>query len=461
MSNSLLKNFDLHKCILSAIGLTTAVMQPIHAAQKPNVIVIYTDDLGYGDVGCYGAEGYETPHLDQMAKEGMRFTDFSTSSSICTPSRAGLLTGRYAKRWGHNGKVYFPDSKDGMPPSEITIAEMLKPQGYQTALVGKWHLGHQPQYLPTAQGFDYYFGIPYSNDMWQAPEIPLAKNVIFNDGLTRDDYLDPKQATAKFRNRVPLMQRTEVIEWPVDQTQLTRRYTEEALAFIRENENGPFFLYFAHAMPHIPLYASEPFKGSSERGLFGDVIQEIDWSVGQILSFLNERGLAENTLVVFTSDNGPWLQKKTEAGSADPLRNGKFSDYEGGCRVPCIAWQPGFIPTNQVCNVNTSTLDILPTIASLSGAELPKNRVLDGLDITPVLKGDFGNAPKRDYQLYRSKNAIRVGDWKYLKTKNKIELYNLASDTSEQQNLADNYPEKVSSLAKKLAEVNAKMRRSQ
>ncbi|MGJ8673441.1 sulfatase family protein [Rubritalea sp.] len=445
---------------LTLLGITSVManLASTAEAQKPNVIIIYTDDLGYGDLGCYGAEGYETPHLDQMAKEGMRFTDFSTSSSICTPSRAGLLTGRYAKRWGHNGKVYFPDSKDGMPPSEITIAEMLKTEGYQTALVGKWHLGHQPEYLPTSQGFDYFFGIPYSNDMWHDPKTPLADNAVFREDLTRKDYLDSKLANKSSRNRVPLMQGTEVIEWPVDQAQLTRRYTEEALAFIRENENGPFFLYFAHAMPHIPLYASEQFKGKSEHGLFGDVIQEIDWSVGQLLTFLKERGLAENTLVVFTSDNGPWLSKKKDAGNAGPFRAGKMTDYEGGNRVPCIAWKPGTVPAGKVCNIQTSTLDMFPTIAALAGAELPSDRAIDGLDVSSILKGEFENAPQHDYHLYRSKNAIRVGDWKYVKGKKKIELFNLATDKGEKENLAKSHPEKVQSLAKKLTEVNAQMK---
>lgn len=440
-------------CLISAAGLTAAESMP------PNVILIYTDDLGYGDLACYGAQGYETPHLDRMAQEGMRFTDFSTSSSICTPSRAGLLTGRYAKRWGHDGKVYFPYSKDGMPSSEITIAELLKEVGYRTALIGKWHLGHRPQYLPTAQGFDLYYGIPYSNDMWQAPEIPLAENVVFNEGLGRAEYLDGKNGKKMYRDKVPLMLGNEVIEWPVDQRQITRMYTEKAQEFIQQNKAEPFFIYLAHAMPHVPLLVSEKFDGKSERGLFGDVIEELDWSVGELLKTLQEQGIAENTLVIFTSDNGPWLSKKEAAGTAAPLRDGKFTDYEGGCRVPTIAWQPGFVPAGVVCDVQTSTLDLLPTIAAMSGATLPEDRVLDGLNMTDVFAGKFEDAPQREFFLYRSDNSIRIGDWKLVQSKKKkIELFNLSKDVGEKKNLIQEYPEKAEELSRRLAEVNAQLK---
>lgn len=424
---------------------------------RPNVVLVYVDDLGYGDIGCYGAERYETPELDRMAEQGMLFTDFSTSSSICTPSRAGLLTGRYAKRWGHDGKVYFPYSKGGMPPSEITIAEVLKDAGYQTGLVGKWHLGHRPQYLPTSQGFDLYYGIPYSNDMWQAAETPLAEDVVFNGGYTRDQYLDTVEVKKKYRDQVPLMLGEEVIEWPVDQTQLTRMYTEKAQEFIVENKEGPFFLYLAHAMPHVPLFASEDFEGKSERGIFGDVIEELDWSMGELLRTLRENGLEENTLVVFTSDNGPWLGKKEAAGNAGPFRDGKFSDYEGGTRVPCIVWQPGTVPAGTICDMQTSSLDLFPTIAALAGVAVPEDRVIDGLDIRAVLTGRFEDAPEREYTLYRSKNAIRVGDWKYVKSKKAEELFNLSEDKGESKNLIGLYPEKADMLRRRLSAVNAEM----
>jgi len=424
------------------------------ADPPPNIVLIYVDDLGYGDLGCYGAKGYETPELDRMAKEGMRFTDFSTSSSICTPSRAGLLTGRYARRWGHNNKVFHPDSQQGMPAAEITIAELLKTAKYQTALVGKWHLGHLPEFLPTNQGFDRYFGIPYSNDMCQAPETPLAANVVFNKGFTREQYLDRQDTKKKYRNQVPLMSGTEVIEWPVDQTQLTRRYTEQAQEFIVKNKDKPFFLYLAHTMPHVPLFASEKFKGKTKRGLFGDVIEELDSSTGALLRTLKENGLEKNTLVVFTSDNGPWLSKKANAGSAGPFRDGKFTDYEGGNRVPCIIWQPGTVPAGVVCDVPTSTLDMLPTIAGLAGVSIPQDRPIDGLDMRAVLSGAFEDAPQRDYFLYRSEKSIRVGDWKYVKSK-KEQLFNLAEDKQESKNLIRKYPEKAKELSQRLKEINA------
>ncbi|WPJ96425.1 sulfatase [Coraliomargarita algicola] len=448
------------RCYLSFLGLCLALLARLSAADSTptNVILIYTDDLGYGDLACYGAQGYETPHLDRMAEEGMRFTDFSSSSSICTPSRAGLLTGRYAKRWGHDGKVYFPYSKDGMPPSEITIAELLKEVGYQTALIGKWHLGHRPQYLPTAQGFDLYYGIPYSNDMWQAPEIPLAENVVFNEGLGRAEYLDGKNGRKLYRDKVPLMLGNEVIEWPVDQGQITRMYTERAQAFIRENQEAPFFLYLAHAMPHVPLFASESFAEKSERGLFGDVIEELDWSVGELLKTLREEGIAENTLVIFTSDNGPWLSKKEAAGTAAPFRDGKFTDYEGGCRVPCIAWQPGTVPAGVECEVQTSTLDMLPTIAALAGAPVPQDRVIDGRDIRSVLTGTIDELPAPEFFLYRSNNSIRVGDWKLVQFKKKTELFNLSEDIGETKNLIQTYPEKANELLRRLAAVNAQLK---
>ena len=441
------------------------------ATSKPNIILIYADDLGYGDLGCYGAKGYETPELDRMAKEGMRFTDFSTSSSICTPSRAGLLTGRYAKRWGHNGRVYFPDSKDGMPSSEITIAEVLKEVGYQTAAIGKWHLGHRPEYLPTAQGFGFYYGIPFSNDMWQAPDIPLAKYVIFNEGFGPEKYAEgSRKNKKKYQDKVPLMLGNEVIEWPVDQRLITRMYTEKTQAFIEENKDEPFFIYLAHSMPHVPLFSSDAFDGKTKRGAFGDVIEELDWSVGQLLQTLKDTGIAQNTLVIFTSDNGPWLSKKEAAGTAAPLRDGKFTDFEGGCRVPTIAWQPGTVPGGVVCDVQTSTLDMLPTIAAMAGASVPQDRVIDGLDIRAVLVGDFEDAPQRDYSLYRSDNSIRVGDWKLHLQREKRqmpswgpsakpiaspELYNLSSDVAEKNNIIKDHPEKAEELSRRLAKVNA------
>lgn len=340
-----------------------------------------------------------------------------------------------------------------MPNTEITIAEMLKQKNYQTGMVGKWHLGHQPEYLPTAQGFDMYYGIPFSNDMWQALEIPLAKNVTLNEGLTVTDYKreNPKK---KFRSKMPIMLGNEVVEWPVNQSQLTKKYTEKAKQFISENKENPFFLYLAHSMPHIPLFASKEFAGKTERGLFGDVIEEIDWSVGEILKTLKAQGLDKNTMVIFTSDNGPWLSKKLNAGSAGPFRDGKFSPYEDGSRVPCIVWQPGTVPNGVVSNIQTSTLDILPTFASIAGISIPKDRNLDGLNITEVLKGNNSTKLDRPYYLFRG-DAIRIGDWKYVKIKKNEELFNLAKDKEESKNIIKQFPEKAKTLADKLESVKA------
>jgi arylsulfatase A-like enzyme len=447
---------NFKKAVILSLGIivliTACKPKTNRATQVTNFIIIYTDDLGYADLGCYGAQGYGTPQLDRMAEEGLRLSDFSTSSSICSPSRAGLLTGRYAKRWGHNGRVFFPHSKNGMPSSEITIAELLKQKGYQTGIVGKWHLGHLPEFLPSSQGFDMYFGIPFSNDMWQAPEIPLAKDVKFNEGMTLNNY---KDSITRFRNKVPLMLGNEVIEWPVDQSQLTRRYTEKAQEFIHANKEKPFFLYLAHTMPHVPLYASKAFAGRTDRGLFGDVMEEIDWSVGEVLKTLKELELDKNTLVIFTSDNGPWLDKEENAGSTGTLRDGKFSPFEGGCRVPCIVWQPGYVPAGLVSDQHISTLDLLPTIASIAGIKVPSDRSIDGIDITDVLKGGDNAKTQREYFLYRG-NAIRIGDWKYVKTKTE-ELFNLAIDKEESKNLFNDYPEKVEELTIKLNEVKESM----
>lgn len=423
-------------------------------ADKPtNFVIIYTDDLGYGDLSCYGAEGYKTPNLDTMADEGMRFTDFSVSNSICTPSRAGLLTGRYAQRWGYTEGVFWPHSKDGMPENEVTIAELLKEKGYETGLVGKWHLGHQKEFAPTSQGFDMYYGIPYSNDMWHDPEAPLSPNVVFNEGLSIEDY-KASNPRKKFRHKVPIVEGDEVIEWPVDQTLLTQKYTNRAKEFIANNKEKPFLLYLAHSMPHIPLYASKQFSGKTERGLFGDVLEEIDWSVGEILKELKAQGLDKNTLVIFTSDNGPWISKQPNAGTAGVLRDGKFSPYEGGSRMPCIAWQPGFVPSGVVSNAQVSTLDILPTIASLVGANIPADRKIDGLNMTNILTGKSKEI-ERDYFIYNGNKAIRIGDWKYVKNKNKEELFNLSEDVSESKNLIKEYPNKAAELKKKLEEVSA------
>jgi arylsulfatase A len=417
----------------------------VAAETKPNFVVIFCDDLGYGDLSCFGHPSIATPELDRMANEGMRWTQFYSAAPVCTPSRAALLTGRLPLRNGmcsDTRRVLFPNSQGGLQPREITIAEMLRANGYRTGCVGKWHLGHLPEFLPTEHGFDTYFGIPYSNDMDRIADIPKGVNAIF-------------QPESKYFN-VPLMRDKDVIERPADQTQLTRRYTEEALQFIQAESKQPFFLYLAHSMPHVPLFRSQEFEGHSRRGLFGDVIEEIDWSVGQILETLRNSGLAENTVVVFTSDNGPWLSQKLHGGSAGLLREGKGTTFEGGMREPTIMWAPGTIPAGKATHALGSTMDLLATFASLSGAAVPDDRVLDSIDLSPVLRGEAAE-PRQEIFYYRAYElmAVRIGAWKVhyftqgsygTEPKSRIkcsppELYNLEEDPSEQFNLAKAHPE--------------------
>jgi len=340
---------------------------------RPNIIIILTDDQGYEDVGVYGATGFETPNLDRLAAEGMRFTSFYAAGSACSPTRASIMTGSYPLRAGIHD-VLFPATLWGLNPAEITIAELARDRGYATAAVGKWHLGDHPLFLPTNHGFDSYFGIPYSNDMSPAPE-----NNPWPDNRGRHPPL-------------PLVRDTMIIEREPDQSQITRRYTEEAVDFIRRNEDRPFFLYLAHTMPHVPLFVSESFSGVTERGLYGDVISEIDWSVGRIIETLRELNLDRNTFVFFCSDNGPWLIFGNHGGSAGPFREGKATTFEGGHRVPAIAWMPGRIAPGTVSDDITTTMDLLPTVAGLIGAQVPTDRVIDGKNIRPILMSKSSGA---------------------------------------------------------------------
>lgn len=415
---------------------------------QPNIIIIFTDDMGYGDVGVYGHPTIRTPNLDRMAKEGMKFTQFYTAASVCTPSRAGLLTGRLPIRSGmmsREFRVLFPFSAKGLPEDEITIAEALKEQGYATAAVGKWHLGQETPYLPTDNGFDFYYGIPYSNDMDNSAWPP-----------------------------VPLMKNKEIIEAPVDQATITLRYTEESLQFIRENRERPFFLYLAHTFPHIPLYASDNFRGTSSRGLYGDVIEEIDWSTGQVLDELNESGLAENTLVFFTSDNGPWLTEDQEGGSAGLLKDGKGTTWEGGMRVPALAWWPGTIPAGEVTQALGTTMDLFSTSLALAGADQPTDRIIDGVDLTPVLRGNADSVRDAIFY-YRSEDlfAVRKGPWKahfitqsaYVGDQpvshNQPQLYNLEIDPSERFNVASDHPEVLEKIMNLVREHEKKLVRGE
>lgn len=375
------------------------------APGKPNFVIILADDLGYGDLGCYGHPTIRTPHLDRMAREGMRFTSFYSAAEVCTPSRAALLTGRYPVRSGmaHDRfRVLRNVSTGHLPDGEITLAELLKQQGYATGYVGKWHLGvwaNNPEGHPSRHGFDSCFGLPHSNDMDPLPGIPKEVHSSTDP--------DPQWFNA------PLFEGDKLIEQPADQTQLTRRYTEQAVRFIREKKEQPFFLYFPHTFPHTPLYASEPFRGKSLRGRYGDVVEEIDWSVGQVMNALREAGLEQNTLVFFTSDNGPWLIRGLAGGSAGLLRDGKGSTWEGGMRVPGIAWMPGRIPAGEVCRDLAVTMDLFSTCALWGGATLPTDRPIDGRDLTPVLTGK-GRVERDVFCYYRGTRlfAVRQGRWK-------------------------------------------------
>ncbi|MEO9891398.1 sulfatase [Aurantibacter sp.] len=416
------------------------------ADKKPNFIIIFTDDMGYGDLGVYGHPTIKTPNLDQMAYEGQKWTNFYVGASVCTPSRAAILTGRLPIRSGMTSKkqrVLFPDSKNGLPASEITLAEQLKSVGYKTAAIGKWHLGHKKQYLPTNNGFDYYFGIPYSNDM------DLLQGDEFKNYWSRPyDSIEP----AHFN--VPLIRNTEIIERPANQNTIIKRYSEEAINYIKENRNNQFFVYLAHNLPHVPLFVSKEFEGKSKRGLYGDVIEEIDYGVGEILKTLKEEGLEENTIVVFTSDNGPWLPFKLHGGSAGLLRAGKGSTWEGGMREPAIFWAPGRIKPDVISEIG-STMDLFTTFSNLAGAELPKDRILDSHDLGPVLFQQK-ESTRKSIIYYRGNEiyAVRLGDFKahYItqgvygqfgkrEEHNPPILYNLSHDPGEQFNISDKHPE--------------------
>lgn len=444
------------------IGVVACSKNQYEANPKPNVIIIFTDDQGYADLGCYGAKGFKTPNLDNMAVEGMRFTNFYSASPVCSPSRAALLTGSYPVRVGVPS-VLYPVSPTGLDPSEITIAEILKQQGYATACVGKWHLGDHPTMMPTNQGFDEYFGIPYSNDMWP----------------WRNDY---KKESPRYEHYpdLPLYLNEKVVENNPDQNEITKRYTEYAVNFIQQNKDTPFFLYFPHSMPHIPLGVSEKFESKTEYGRYGDVIEEIDWSVGEIFKTLKENNLDNNTLVIFTSDNGPWLPYGNHAGKAFPLREGKSTTFEGGMRVPCIMRWPNKIPVESVMNEIATTMDLLPTIAQLTGNKIPDDRVIDGKDIWHLISGDKKKeTEERALFYYRQSTlqAVRSGIWKlhfphqYRHQANApgedgkaagqfdaaigLSLFNLEDDIGEKNNVAEKYPNIVKRLTE-LADLHMK-----
>ncbi len=423
------------------------------AQEKPNIIVILADDLGYADVGCYGAKGFTTPNLDRMAAQGTRFTSFYTGCSVCTGSRAALLTGRHYQRVGV-APVLFPRDKTGLNPAEITLARLLRGLGYRTFIIGKWHLGHLARFLPTRHGFDSFYGIPYSNDMGIDPQnARFAKDAVLREGKTEEAVRTEKPIGGK----APLMRNEEVIEYPVDQATLTQRYTAEAVRLIGENKDRPFFLYLAHAMPHVPLHVSPAFKGRT-RTLFGDVMEELDDSVGKVLAAVKDNGIDDRTLVIFTSDNG------AHQGSAGPLRGKKATPYEGGFRVPCIARWPGKVPAGVVSDEVAATIDLLPTLVRLAGGTPPDDRPIDGMDVRPLLLGAPGAKSPHEFLLFaHGPGGLRSGKWKFypwpegadVKKKDarplpegapKVQLYDLAADIGEKRNVAAEHPEVVERL---------------
>jgi arylsulfatase A-like enzyme len=439
-------------CVFVAFCFCAAVTQA--ASRPPNIIIILADDLGYGDLGCYGSPNIDTPNLDRMAAEGMRFTDFYVCAPVCTPSRTGLITGRLPVRSGMAGKatthhVLTAKSPGGLPTNEITIAAALKARNYTTMAIGKWHMGNKPEFMPIHHGFDHFYGLRWSNDMEPAPHIPKnASSSLnpdpswWNDSLLRDET---------------------IIEQPTDLRTLTKKYTTEAVKFIKENKKKPFFLYFAHTYPHVPLFRSRDFEHVSARGLYGDVVAEVDWSVGQVLETLRKEKLADNTLVFFTSDNGPWLIKDLAGGSAGPLKDGKNSTWEGGMREPGIAWWPRKIKAGITTHALASTLDLFPTIMGLTGGTVPHDRVMDGFDMSPILfsKGD-GNREVMFYYNGDELFAARKGPYKLHnityagyssqppKNQEKPLLFNVDTDPAERFDIASEHPDIVADIQKEI-----------
>ena len=442
--------------------LITACKSPRHVPERPpNVIIILTDDQGYQDLGCYGSPDILTPHLDSMAHHGIRLTSYYAAQAVCSASRTSLLTGCYPNRLGMHGAL-MPDNSRGLAPSEETLAELLKARGYATAHYGKWHLGDHPDFLPTKQGFDEYFGILYSNDMWP---------------------LHPQQGPVFDFDVLELIEQEAVIDTLTDQSDLTKQLTEKAVDFISRHSEEPFFLYLAHPQPHVPLFVSEAFRGQSDRGLYGDVIMEIDWSVGEIQAALTQAGIDQHTIVIYTSDNGPWLSYGEHAGSADPFREGKGTAWEGGHREPFLMTWPDRLPQGKVIDAPVMSIDILPTIVSLTNAQ-PPVLPIDGKNVWEVLVDSAQIHPQEAYYFYYHQNelhGVRTGDWKlyfphryrtlsgrvggtdglpvdydYV-TLEELELYNLRTDPSELQNVAALHPDLVQTLSTLADSMRAKL----
>jgi len=445
-----------------------AKSQVASTAKRPNIVLIFMDDMGYGDVDAYGGINYTTPNIDKLASEGMRFTNFYAAQPICSASRAAILTGCYPNRIGFSGAL-GPHSKIGISDKEVTIAGMLRQVGYATGIVGKWHLGDAKEFLPLQHGFDFYFGLPYSNDMW--PVNYDGQPIKPTDAAWGRKHTKPP---------LPLIEGNKVVRYITtlkEQGMLTTWYTQKAVQFINDHKRGPFFLYFAHSMVHVPLAVSDKFRGKSKQGLFGDVMMEIDWSVGEIMNTLKADGLEKNTLVIFTSDNGPWLTFGNHAGSSGGLREGKATTWEGGQKEPAVFRWPGVIPSGTVCNKLSSTIDILPTLATISGAPLPDHKI-DGLDILSLLK-DESHASPRDHLFYyfhkNSLEAVRKGTWKLVlphryssyedelpgiggfpgkmhPDSTGLALYDLRRDPGERYDVKDQHPEIIEKMQELIEE---------
>ena len=456
----------LKACVLSAFLFAAG---SLHAA-KPNFVIIFTDDQGYGDLSCFGSKTIKTPNIDRIAKEGRKFTSFMVASPVCTPSRAALLTGCYPKRVGMHQHVLFPASTKGLNAKEHTIADHLKGQGYVTACFGKWHLGHHKETLPTANGFDTYFGIPYSNDMnhpdnkgkprggWQGMDILWA---------------DPESTLTKWKT--PLYEDEKIVELPVDQRTIPRRCTQKSIDFIKANKDKPFFIYLPHSMPHIPLYVPDEVRDPDPKRAYINTIEHIDAEVGRLLKTLDDLKLVDNTYVIYTTDNGPWLPFRHHGGSAGPLRDGKGTTFEGGQRVPCVMRGPG-IPASSVCDELTGTIDLLPTIAAITGKPLANERKIDGMDVSALWKGTKEKSPRKEFIYYTSRGdleGLRSGKWKLLvkkpranrrananQQKNRapqVFLFDLKADVGEQNNLVEAKPAMVKKLKARMEALDAEI----
>jgi arylsulfatase A-like enzyme len=431
---------------------------------KVNVVLIFADDQGYGDLGCFGSKKIKTPNIDQMAKEGRKFTNFMVASPVCTPSRAALLTGCYPKRVGLHQHVLFPSSTKGLHPDEYTLADHFKSQGYATACYGKWHLGHHPETLPRQNGFDYYFGIPYSNDMNHPDNKGKPKGG--PDGM---DILwnDPESTLTKWKT--PLIENEKIVELPVDQRTITRRCTDKTISFIKKNKDNPFFVYVPHSMPHIPLYVPDEIRDPNPLNAYTCVIEHIDAEVGRIIKTIKELRLDQKTIVIYTTDNGPWLPFKHHGGSAGPLREGKGTTFEGGQRVPCVMWGPSRIPANTVCDELMGTIDLLPSLAAITKRKIPSQKKIDGLDASNLILGT-GSTPRKEFLHYTSRGeleGIRSGEWKLLRKKprNKkqaemVMLFNLSKDLSEENNLAQEQPAIVARLSSRMQKLDGEIEKN-